>query len=127
MTSYSGEMYTIVEDAIAELKEWAKDNPGYAPGDQISEIADSSVPNYVSDLMQLAVDNYWLATTVPDFETDGTAHGVLQAVVREAVEEALREAWNEIQDEIDEEEESEEEETEEDVDPEVVANNGDDK
>lgn len=126
----SGELYTTVEDAKTELREWCEENPNTDPTDEaIHEIADSSVPVYYVELMQIAVDNPDLANTEPSNGTgdENTAVSIMQMVVYEYIEEALNDEWRVIEQEreeaeLEEDEEDEPEENEpEEEDPEEDA------
>ena len=112
MSNY-GELYIIVEDAKKELLEWARENRGEDPDDQISEIADSSTPVYNYNLMEIGMQNLDLACEVPDMETDGSAVSAMQIVILEHISQELHEYWREIEGELDEESEEEPDEDEE--------------
>ena len=104
------ELDQIVEDAIEELRAWAKENPDETePHDQISEIADSSVPVYHSDLLRLAADKIHLGIDEPElgpaFDGKPTPVNIIAANVFEHVERALWDAWKEIEEEPEEPEE----------------------
>lgn len=109
----SGELYTIVEDAKKELLEWAKDNRGEDPDDQIREIADGAVPVYNYELMEIGMQNLDLACTAPDLETDGSAVSAMQIVILEHISQELHEYWGEIRESINEDEEDDEPEEDE--------------
>jgi hypothetical protein len=90
----------IVQDAITELKDWLEDNPGDDPADTITEIADSSVPVYNSDLLKLAADNLWLGTDAPEIYAFDGSHTPVNAIagnVYEHVEAKLHEAYEELE------------------------------
>jgi len=97
---------TTLEDILSmareEVREWAKNNPDDdEPHDFISETADTSVPVYTGDLMQLGVDNLELATTKPElgpaFDGEPTPTNIIAANVYEAIEAACWEEWQEIE------------------------------
>lgn len=94
-----------IDSAIDELRQWAKDNPGEDPsyGGTLQELADGCVPVYTGDILQAAMDNYWLAVTEPDIEC-GTASEMICANIYEDAYEKLSEAWSEIEQEIEDEE-----------------------
>jgi len=112
-------MHQIIKDSIEEFKERLEDYPnGFyqgEPHDVIHEIADSNVPAYTSDLMELAAGDVSLATNEPElgpaFDGKPTPVNIVAANVYEAIEQALWEYWNEHENEIkaskDEAEESE--------------------
>ncbi len=99
-------MHELIKSATTDLRDWAESNPGEEPFDIISEIADSSVPVYDSDLLELAADDPSLVHEEPEIIAyDGTptvinilAGAVYQRIVRE-----LHERWDEIREEIEEE------------------------
>ena len=104
-------LYTMVNDAIAELREWRMDNPNETePHDAIFEIADSAVPVYTGDLLRLAAENLQLATNEPELgpangcNFDGTPSpvNIIAANVFEHVEQALWTAWREMEGEDEE-------------------------
>ena len=100
----SQSLYEIVKDARQELREWAKDNKDETePHDAIHEIADSSVPVYTSDLLQLAADNLELATAKPElgpaFDGSPTPVNIVAANIFEAIEAGVWEEWQEIESE----------------------------
>jgi hypothetical protein len=70
------------------------------PHDVIAEIADSSVPVYTSDLLELASQNNNLATDEPElgpaFGGEPTPVNIIAANIYEAVSDALFGAWDEI-------------------------------
>jgi hypothetical protein len=113
-----------VADAVSELREWAEENPDCTePHDQIHEIADSAVPVYTADLLEMASNKISLATSTPElgpaFDGEPTPTNIIAANVYEAIEQELWEAWREIEQEREEAEEAaleEEEEEEEDED-----------
>ena len=85
--------------AIEDLVTWMNDNPDNdEPHDTIHEIADSSVPVYTYDLLQLAADNLNLAVDVPEigpaFDGSPTPVNIIAANVFEYIEAALWEYWN---------------------------------
>lgn len=93
-------LQSIIDDAIEEFNDFLKENPEVRePHDQIFEIADSSVPVYTHDLMQLAAENNDLATTEPDigpaFDGKPTPVNIIAANVFEAIEQALWDRWRE--------------------------------
>lgn len=109
-------LHQLVNDAIEELREWRKEHPECdEPHDQIHAIADSSVPVYTHQLLQLAADNCHLATDEPELgpangcNFDGTPSpvNIIAANVYEHIEAALWEAWREMEDETEDEEDDE--------------------
>ena len=98
------------EDALAELKDSLRDYPDNDEHDTIWEIADSSVPVYTSDILQLAADNVSLAVAEQDIGTafDGSPTPV-NIIAANIYEEIAQELWNnleniksELEDELDE-------------------------
>ena len=87
-------LYEIIEDAKTELEELMHGNPEY-PEDLVHEIADSSVPVYTYDLMQLAAANTNLAVDEPElgpaFDRSPTPVNIIAANVYESVSNALHE------------------------------------
>lgn len=112
-----------IDNAIEELRDWAKDNPGDDPRDAIIyEIADSVVPIYTSTLLEYALDDLYLATEEPEsspaFDGSPTAVNIIAANIYDRLVMALEEAWNEIEQER--EDELEEEDSEEDSEDEPI-------
>lgn len=102
-------LYQLVDDAIAELREWREEHPDEdEPHDAIFEIADSSVPVYTGDLLRLAAEHLFLATEEPElgpaFDGAPTPVNIIAANVFAHVEEALWEAWRALDDEEDDDE-----------------------
>ncbi|KKK84065.1 hypothetical protein LCGC14_2787120 [marine sediment metagenome] len=100
----SQSLYEIIKLAREELRGRAKDNKDETePHDSIHEIADSSVPVYTGDLLQLAADNLELATAKPElgpaFDGSPTPVNIVAANVFEAIEAGLWEEWKEIESE----------------------------
>ena len=104
----SRDLDDIIEMAIKELRETMKE--GGNLDDAIHEIADSSVPVYTRDLMQLAVDNIGLATTEPDlgaaFDGKPTPANIIAANVYEEICLALHQERTCLEDTHDEDEEA---------------------
>ena len=91
-----------------------KDNPGENPADQISEIADGSVPMFHAELLRLAGHDMWLATTVPEglaFDGTATAVNAIGGNIYAHVEEELHKIKDDLASEV-EGEDSEEVEVE---------------
>ncbi len=96
---------SIIEDAAAELRDrWANYRNEFhqgEPHDVIAEIADSSVPVYTYDLMQLAANNISLAVDEPElgpaFDGSPTPVNIIAANIYEAITEGLWDAWREIE------------------------------
>ena len=68
------------------------------PHDVIHEIADSCVPIYNADLLQIACDDFEIATAEPEsgpaFDGTPTPLNIIAANVYEAIEAHLWEKWN---------------------------------
>ena len=96
----------LIRDACETLREDYDIADVTEPHDIIFEIADSSVPTYTSDLIQLAADNIDLAISEPElgpaFGGQPTPVNIIAANVFEAIEEGLWEAWREIEEEREE-------------------------
>lgn len=97
------ELYDLEQSAIEELKDWMNENPGNdEPHDEIFEIADSSVPVYTSDILNLASENINLAVDVPEsgpaFDGSATPVNIIAANIFEYIENALWEYWNDHKD-----------------------------
>jgi hypothetical protein len=106
----------LVDNAVEELKDYGL-NSWDEPHDAISEIADSSVPIYNYDIIQLAAENLELATDEPDigpaFDGSPTPVNIIAANIYEYLESELWDAWNtEIQPELEILEEEAEEDDE---------------
>ena len=85
-------LYQLVEDAKEELKDEVLEHGGDID-DLISEIADSSVPIYYGDIIQMAADNLDLATDVPElgpaFGGEATPCNIIAANIYEHISNAL--------------------------------------
>lgn len=110
------DLQELIDDACQELQDWMNDNQGDSPDDQIPEIADSSVPVYYGDLLDLAQSDISLATTEPElgaaFDGSNTACNIIASCVYERLTAELWDYYKEheddyLNDEL-EEEESEE-------------------
>lgn len=101
---------SIIDGAIAELNEWHKNNPNADPDydGTMHEIADSSVPVYNSDLLDIAANDNEVAFREPEigpaFDGTPTPINIIAANIYELVQEALYERWAEIQREEEEDE-----------------------
>ena len=98
----SDDLQDIIDVAVEVLREWCKDNPDGDPTDgPLSEFADTAVPIYNHDLLDLAAGNNELALTAPEigpaFDGTPTPINIIAANVYEAVEAGLYEAWHEIE------------------------------
>ena len=104
------ELYRMKKDAVEELKDSLRDYPDNDEHDTIHEIADSSVPVYTYDLLQLAANNLDLAVVEPEigpaFDGSPTPVNIIAANI---YEEITQELWNnldnikaELEDELDE-------------------------
>ena len=87
----------LVEDSIAYLLERLEEKEKYEyVGDIIHEVADSYVPVYTSQLLDLASKNLELATNVPDlwpaFDGSPTVVNIISANVYEHLAEKMRES-----------------------------------
>ena len=102
MTEAKVTMRGLIRDAVEEFREWAKDNPDETePHDAIHEIADSTVPCYNSDLLDLAADDNNIALSEPEcgpaFDGTPTPINIIAANVYDAIGEALWEEWRTIE------------------------------
>ena len=106
-------LYNIKKDALEYLKEQLEDNAEVDDGevyfnnddhDTIFEIADSSVPIYTSDLMELAAENIDLAVDEPElgpaFDGSPTPVNIVAANVFEEIYQHLWENLEKIKIEI---------------------------
>lgn len=102
-------MFDILRGARQELREyledWTEDDfEQDEPHDIIHEIADSNVPVYTSDLMQLAADYLPLATNEPElgpaFDGSPTPTNIVAANVYDTITEDLWEEYSKIKDEF---------------------------
>lgn len=106
----------ILNDAEEEFKELIEDKDPQErldyleqdePHDDIFEIADSNVPVYTGDLLELAADNYDLAFNEPEigpaFDGSPTPINIIAANVFEGIEHHLWEWWNDNKDDMIEE------------------------
>ncbi|KKL55215.1 hypothetical protein LCGC14_2257610, partial [marine sediment metagenome] len=97
----------IIDIARDELREQCKDSPDFDPTDEaIHEIANGAVPVYISDLMEMAVNDIDLAMATPElgpaFDGTPTPVNIIAANVYEAVTAALYVEWETIKDEREE-------------------------
>jgi hypothetical protein len=97
------ELREIISDAREEFAEWFAENPGDPyPEDQIHEIADTSVPVYTADLLQLGSDNWDLMLTEPEigpaFDGTPTPVNIIAANVYETIGAALYEDLQTLRD-----------------------------
>lgn len=111
------DLYDLEKRVREELREWAKENPDNTDPDydgSLSEMADSAVPIYTSDLMQMAADDISLATDEPEigpaFDGSPTPVNIVAANVYERLTAALWEEWREIEAEREEAKAEEEDE-----------------
>ena len=107
-------LYDIVESAKSDLQERVDDQDSFTDrisyldgndvGDDISEIADSAVPTYTSDIMEVAADDITMATTEPDigpaFDGSPTPNNIIAANIYEAVTQALYEEATRLKDDL---------------------------
>ena len=91
-------LYEMKKDAIEELKDSLRGYPDADEHDTIMEIADSSVPIYTSDILQLAADNVSLAVAEPDIEPafDGSPTPV-NIIAANIYEEITQDLWNNLE------------------------------
>jgi hypothetical protein len=94
----------IEKSAREELRDrwenYREDFEGGCESDVIHEIADSSVPVYTSQLLDLAAEDNCLATDEPElgpaFDGTPTPVNIIAANVYERLTEVLWEAWHEL-------------------------------
>jgi len=100
-------LYDLEEGVKEEVRECFEFSRDAEPSDVAHEIADSWVPVYTYDIMQLAADNLCLATDEPElgpaFGGQPTPVNIIAANIYEALHEA---AWEVIR-ELEAEEEDE--------------------
>ncbi len=104
---YSGTLYTIIEDAKKELREWCEENPNNDPTNEaIQEICDGAVPTYYVGIMEIGMQNLDLACSEPINGTgdENTAISILSAVIYETISDELNEEWRVIEQEREDEE-----------------------
>jgi len=96
-------MYELKKNLCEEIRESASELLREAyPEDQITEMVDSSVPIYTSDLMQLAADYPVLATAEPEiiaFDGTSTPVNIVAGNVYEALMVEAMDEWQRIKDE----------------------------
>jgi hypothetical protein len=104
----SRNLYTLVSDAKEELRDWANENPDETEAhDRIFEIADSSVPVYHSDLIDLASEHHDFVTDEPElgpasgsnFDGTNSPINIIAANVFEYIESELWDEWRTIESE----------------------------
>ena len=99
-------LYTYSNDVRAELHERLEEITNNEPHDVISEIADTNVPIYNHDLLQLAADNMNLALVEPElgpaFDGSPTPINIIAANVYEYLTTELWDEWETIQEELEE-------------------------
>ena len=99
----------ILKDAEEELRDrWNDlDTCQRRDLDIIHEIADSNVPIYNSDILEVAADNLYMATNEPElgpaFDGSPTPVNIIAANIYEAITERLYEVARELQESDDEE------------------------
>ena len=102
----------ILKDAEEELREeWENmDTVQKRDLDIVHEIADSNVPIYTSDLLDVAADNLYMATNEPElgpaFDGSPTPVNIIAANIYEEISNRLYEVARELQ-EFDDEEDDE--------------------
>ena len=104
MSSMTGKLSEILRNAEDELtNRWENYRDEFyqgEPHDVIAEIADSSVPVYYSDLLELANEDNSLATDEPEigpaFDGSPTPVNIIAANVYEAITAHLWEAWRDL-------------------------------
>ena len=93
----------VISDAIEELEEWCKANPGQDPDydGTLHEIADNAVPVYHADLLDIAANNNDVALREPElgpaYDGTPTPVNIIAANIYELVSEALNNRWQEIE------------------------------
>lgn len=99
--SANGELYTTIEDAKEELKNYVKNSPG-SHERAISEISDSAVPYNTAEILEMARENLFLATHCPEFSTEEmTPEEAISQNIREYVYHDLWSYWtNELEDNL---------------------------
>ena len=100
-------LYDIKKSALEDLKEQLEGNAEFDNGelyisidehDTIFEIADSNVPTYTYDILQMAADNIELAIVEPDIGPafDGTPTPV-NIIAANIYEEITQELWSNLE------------------------------
>jgi len=93
--------------ALETLQEYLEDDPDLDEHDTIFEIADSCVPVYTYDILQLAAENLFLATDEPElgpaFDGSPTPVNIIAANIFEHLERVLWENIEEIKEELESE------------------------
>ena len=101
----------MLNSAIEELKERLQDSPDDDEGDLIHEIADSHVPIYNYNILQMAAENLSLAVDEPElgpaFDGSPTPINIIAANIFEAIEQELWDKLEDIKEEIELEQEDE--------------------
>lgn len=97
--TYGPKLNRLIEGAVEDLEDWFSEHPGDDPSydGTIHEIADSSVPVYYSDLMDIATDSFtevMLGET--EIETDGTPMHHIQVRIYEILELELWQAYERL-------------------------------
>ena len=109
------ELYRMKKDALEELKDSLRDYPDNDEYDTIHEIADSSVPVYTHDILQLAASNNYLATEEPElgpaFDGSPTPVNIIAANIFEEIHSELWCSLESIKAELEDELEDEDEES----------------
>lgn len=98
-------LWRKAEMAREEFRQWVKDNtPGASDeevGDVIHEIADTSVPVYNFEILQIAAQNNMMALSVPEcgpaFDGTPTPINIIAANIYEYIEAELWDEWRKIQ------------------------------
>lgn len=95
----------IIRDAEEELRDALKNNPDLEPGQTISEIADTQVPCYTYEILELSLTlPPDLVHTPLDLERNQSLHDVVRNLLLREVEQALREEYDDWMEDYDERE-----------------------
>ena len=98
MTYY--ELLREVQEAIDDEKREIFENP--YPSDQITEIVDSSIPVYTTDLLDIAKSELWIAVEEPEtygFNGDKTPiNGIVGNLFQKLQEDAMA-YWEDVKEE----------------------------
>jgi hypothetical protein len=118
------DLQDTIDTAIEDLKTWMEDNPGAEPGDEISEIADSSTPIYYGGILRCALEDMSLALDEPEcgpaFDGKATPINIIAANIYERLTSELWEYYHDHEDDYLEDEPEEDEDKPEEDQPDLI-------
>lgn len=89
-------LYELQKDVREEVREYFEHDPDAEPSDVAHEVADSHMPVYTHDFMQLAADNICLATDAPELEPAFSGRPTPVNIIASNIYERLLDAAREV-------------------------------